>query len=114
MSVRNKLVIFIIVLLVLDQAVKIWIKTHMMIGEEFSVFGNWFKILFIENNGMAFGMELGDGKFGKAVLSLFRLVAVAANKTEYKPEVPKIIPRSMEQIEAASVEKALKLMRKRP
>ena len=56
MSVRNKLVIFIIVLLVLDQAVKIWIKTHMMIGEEFSVFGNWFKILFIENNGMAFGM----------------------------------------------------------
>ena len=62
MSVRNKLVIFIIVLLVLDQAVKIWIKTHMMIGEEFSVFGNWFKILFIENNGMAFGMELGDGK----------------------------------------------------
>ena len=44
MSVRNKLVIFIIVLLVLDQAVKIWIKTHMMIGEEFSVFGNWFKI----------------------------------------------------------------------
>ena len=52
MSVRNKLVIFIIVLLVLDQAVKIWIKTHMMIGEEFSVFGNWFKILFIENNGV--------------------------------------------------------------
>lgn len=46
MSVRNKLVIFIIVLLVLDQAVKIWIKTHMMIGEEFSVFGNWFKIHF--------------------------------------------------------------------
>ena len=44
MSVRNKLVIFIIVLLVLDQAVKIWIKTHMMIGEEFTVF-NWFKIL---------------------------------------------------------------------
>ena len=60
MSVRNKLVIFIIVLLVLDQAIKIWIKTHMMIGEEFSVFGNWFKILFIENNGMAFGMELGE------------------------------------------------------
>lgn len=77
MSVRNKLVIFIIALLVLDQAVKIWIKTHMMIGEEFNVFGNWFKILFIENNGMAFGMELGDGKFGKTVLSLFRLVAVA-------------------------------------
>lgn len=77
MSVRNKLVIFIVALLVLDQAVKIWIKTHMMIGQEFSVFGDWFKILFIENNGMAFGMELGDGKFGKAILSLFRIAAVA-------------------------------------
>lgn len=76
MSVRNKLVIFIIALLALDQAVKIWIKTHMLIGEEFSVFGDWFKILFVENNGMAFGMELGDGKFGKAALSLFRIVAV--------------------------------------
>ena len=77
MSVRNKLMIFILALLVLDQAVKIWIKTHMMIGQEFSIFGDWFKILFIENNGMAFGMELGNGKFGKTILSLFRIVAVA-------------------------------------
>ena len=75
MSVRKKLIIFIAALLVLDQAVKIWIKTHMMIGKEFTVF-NWFKILFIENNGMAFGMELGDGKIGKTILSLFRIVAV--------------------------------------
>ena len=75
MSVRKKLIIFIAALLVLDQAVKIWIKTHKMIGEEFTVF-NWFKILFIENNGMAFGMELGDGKIGKTILSLFRIVAV--------------------------------------
>ena len=75
MSVRKKLIIFIAALLVLDQAVKIWIKTHMMIGVEFTVF-NWFKILFIENNGMAFGMELGDGKIGKTILSLFRIVAV--------------------------------------
>lgn len=76
MSVRKKLIIFIAALLVLDQAVKIWIKTHMMIGEEFTIF-SWFKILFIENNGMAFGMELGDGKTGKMILSLFRIVAVA-------------------------------------
>lgn len=76
MKERNKLLIFIIALLALDQAVKIWIKTHMMIGDEFSVFGDWFKILFIENNGMAFGMELGDGKTGKIILSLFRIVAV--------------------------------------
>lgn len=78
MSVRNKLALFIIALLVLDQAVKMWIKTHMMLGEEFSVFGNWFKILFVENNGMAFGMELGDGRWGKTVLSLFRIIAVGA------------------------------------
>lgn len=78
MSIRNKLLIFIIALLVLDQVVKIWIKTHMMIGEEFNVFGNWFKILFIENNGMAFGMELGEGKIGKTFLSLFRIIAVGA------------------------------------
>lgn len=78
MSVRNKLAIFIVALLVLDQAVKIWIKTHLMIGEEIPVFGDWFKILFIENNGMAFGMELGDGRFGKTLLSLFRIVAVVA------------------------------------
>lgn len=78
MSTRNKLLIFIIALLVLDQVVKIWIKTHMMLGEEFNVFGNWFKILFIENNGMAFGMELGEGKIGKTLLSLFRIIAVGA------------------------------------
>lgn len=76
MSVRNKLTIFILALLVLDQAVKMWVKTHLMIGEEIPVFGNWFKILFVENNGMAFGMELGNGKFGKTVLSLFRIGAV--------------------------------------
>ena len=44
MSTRKKLIIFIISLLVIDQVVKIWIKTHMMIGDEFSVFGDWFKI----------------------------------------------------------------------
>jgi len=76
MSVRTKLAVFIVALLVLDQAVKIWIKTHMMIGQEYSVFGDWFKILFIENNGMAFGMEFGDGKWGKTLLSLFRIGAV--------------------------------------
>lgn len=76
MSTRSKLLIFIFALLVLDQAVKIWIKTHMMIGQEYSVFGDWFKILFIENNGMAFGMELWDGKLGKTLLSLFRIGAV--------------------------------------
>ncbi len=76
MSVRNKLIVFIIALLVADQAVKIWIKTHMMIGDEFNVLGDWFKIHFIENNGMAFGMASDSGWFGKILLSVFRIFAV--------------------------------------
>lgn len=47
----------------------------MYLGEEFSVFGNWFLIHFVENNGMAFGIELG-GKYGKIILSIFRIIAV--------------------------------------
>lgn len=67
----------ILAVLVIDQAIKIWIKTHMMLGDEFSVCGDWFYIHFVENNGMAFGMEMG-GSWGKLLLSLFRIVAVAA------------------------------------
>lgn len=77
MSVQKKLIIFIIALLAIDQVVKIWIKTHMMIGDEFNVFGEWFKIHFIENNGMAFGMASESGKTGKMLLSIFRIIAVA-------------------------------------
>lgn len=76
MSIKNKVFIFVIGLLVLDQVVKIWIKTHMMIGDEFNVFGDWFKIHFIENNGMAFGMAAESGKTGKTLLSVFRLIAI--------------------------------------
>ncbi len=75
MSLRNKSILLVILILILDQAVKIWIKTHMVIGDEYSVFGNWFIIHFTENNGMAFGMEFW-GKFGKLFLSLFRLAAI--------------------------------------
>ncbi|MDE6114647.1 MAG: lipoprotein signal peptidase [Muribaculum sp.] len=63
--------IIIIGVLIIDQAVKIWVKTHMFLGQEF-VIADWFRIYFIENNGMAFGMELGS----KLFLSLFRIVAV--------------------------------------
>jgi len=75
MSLIKKSALFIVVLLILDQVFKIWIKTHMMLGEEFPVLGDWFIIHFIENNGMAFGMEL-EGKWGKILLSLFRIVAI--------------------------------------
>jgi signal peptidase II len=68
------LVIFLV--LAADQALKIWIKTNMYLGQEFKIFGNWFIIHFTENNGMAFGLEFG-GEFGKLALSLFRIAAVA-------------------------------------
>lgn len=60
--------------LLLDQALKIWVKTHMYLGQEYQVF-DWFYIHFTENNGMAFGMEFG-GNWGKLGLSLFRIVFV--------------------------------------
>lgn len=75
MSKKYHSIIFIILLLVIDQVVKITIKTTMTLGEEFNVLGSWFRIHFIENNGMAFGMEFG-GRFGKIFLTLFRVVAV--------------------------------------
>lgn len=65
----------IVAVLFLDQLTKMLVKTHMMIGEEISVLGDWFRIHFVENNGMAFGMELGFS-WGKIALSVFRIVAV--------------------------------------
>lgn len=63
--------------LLIDQIIKVWIKTHMMLGDEFNIAGDWFIIHFVENNGMAFGMELGGG-WGKLFLSVFRIAAVFA------------------------------------
>jgi len=61
--------------LLADQFLKFWIKTHMTIGESIPVFGNWFILNFTENNGMAFGMEF-FGDSGKLILSIFRMAAV--------------------------------------
>lgn len=77
MSKLQKSFVIVFLVLLADQALKIWIKTHMMLGEEFPVLGNWFLIHFVENNGMAFGFEFA-GEYGKMFLSLFRIVAVAA------------------------------------
>jgi signal peptidase II len=60
--------------LFLDQLVKILVKTNMVLGQELNVIGNWFKIHFTENYGMAFGLEFG-GDYGKIILSIFRIVA---------------------------------------
>jgi len=71
----TKPLIVIFLVLLADQLLKTWIKTHMYLGQEFNIIGKWFIIHFTENNGMAFGMEFG-GEFGKLALSLFRIVAV--------------------------------------
>lgn len=76
MSDISKSVIIILIILTLDQVLKIWIKTHMMIGEEFHLIGDWFIIHFTENEGMAFGWKLGDWAGAKLFLSLLRIAAV--------------------------------------
>jgi len=73
----KKPLLIIFFILLADQVLKFWIKTHMYLGQEFSVFGQWFIIHFTENEGMAFGMTFG-GEFGKLMLSLFRIVAITA------------------------------------
>lgn len=75
MSIAKKSLLFIVLILIADQILKIWIKTHMQIGDEIHLFGNRGMLHFIENNGMAFGMEMG-GKPGKLVLSVFRIIAI--------------------------------------
>jgi signal peptidase II len=71
----QKLTIIAAILLVIDQVSKILVKTNMTIGESISVLGDWFQILFIENPGMAFGMEFG-GSIGKYFLTILRIVLV--------------------------------------
>lgn len=72
-STKGMAMIIIIAVLLVDQLTKIWVKTHMHLHECIDITG-WFKILFVENNGMAYGMELLGGKL---VLSLFRIVAIS-------------------------------------
>lgn len=76
MKSSTKITLFIFLILLIDQVVKVWIKTNMTYGDEIFMFG-WdrARIHFVENKGMAFGMELG-GNWGKLILSLFRIVAV--------------------------------------
>lgn len=67
----------VLAVLVFDQALKIYIKTHFTYGESYDVLGHWFKLNFIENEGMAFGMEIA-GPYGKLILTTFRLIACLA------------------------------------
>ncbi|SNR57329.1 signal peptidase II [Maribacter sedimenticola] len=76
----KKSILFIVLILVIDQWSKIYIKTHFVLGESVEVF-SWFKILFIENEGAAWGAKLSDilpisDEIGKLVLTIFRLFAI--------------------------------------
>jgi signal peptidase II len=77
MSKTAKSIFIIFLILIVDQVLKIWIKTNLSIGDEIIVFKNWFILHFVENNGMAFGFEFA-GEYGKMFLSIFRIVAVIA------------------------------------
>lgn len=67
--------LLICLIVVADQALKIYIKTHYHAGESHAIIGNWFRLYFIENEGMAYGWKFG-GDWGKMLLTLFRLAAV--------------------------------------
>lgn len=77
LSKGKKLLILGAALVIIDQVVKVLVKTNMSIGEHFNVLGDWFQILFIENEGMAFGMKFG-GAVGKYLLTFFRICLFAA------------------------------------
>lgn len=62
--------------LLVDQVIKVVVKTNMTLGQNIPVFGDWFILHFTENAGMAFGIEFA-GEYGKLMLTLFRLVAVS-------------------------------------
>ena len=73
LSKGTKLFILGTVLVVIDQIVKVLVKTNMDLGETIDVIGDWFKLHFVLNKGMAFGMAFG-GLVGKVLLSVFRIV----------------------------------------
>jgi signal peptidase II len=75
LSLGKKTALLIFLILLIDQSLKFWIKTHMMLRQQYNVFDDWFIIQYIENNGMAFGLEFG-GQIGKLILSVFRILAV--------------------------------------
>ena len=77
LSQGKKLILLGFILVVIDQVIKILVKTNLQLGEGFCVIGQWFRILFIENEGMAFGMKFG-GAVGKYILTTFRICLFAA------------------------------------
>ena len=77
LSQGKRLLLLGVVLVVIDQVIKYLVKTNMELGEQIFVIGQWFRLCFVENEGMAFGMAFG-GQVGKFLLSLFRIVLSGA------------------------------------
>lgn len=73
----TRLLVLGVLLVVVDQVIKYLVKTNMSLGEQIPVIGNWFRLCFVENEGMAFGMKFG-GSVGKFLLSLFRIILFGA------------------------------------
>lgn len=96
---RKNIIILVVVLILLDQILKIWIKTHMALGEDIEIF-RWFHLLFVENNGAAFGMQIAtDGAFdwGKLLLSIFRIVMIGllGYYIHYLNRLPRKVPKGV-------------------
>jgi len=68
--------LFILLILLLDQWIKVYVKTHFELGEEYPLLGKWFVMEYIENRGMAFGTSFGNKAWHKLALSIFRILAV--------------------------------------
>ena len=77
LSKGQRLLLLGVLLVVIDQVIKVLVKTQMTPGEHIPVLGNWFQLLFVENKGMAFGMSFG-GVIGKYALTVFRIVLFGA------------------------------------
>ena len=77
LSKGQRLLLLGVLLVVIDQVIKVLVKTQMTLGEHIPVLGNWFQLLFVENKGMAFGMSFG-GVIGKYALTVFRIALFGA------------------------------------
>lgn len=75
MKYRSAILLVALVILI-DQVIKVYIKTHFYYGEEVLMAGKWARLHFLENEGMAFGLKLSEASIGKIILTLFRLIAV--------------------------------------
>ncbi len=75
MSITRKSILVIFLVLLVDQTLKVLVKTHMTLYEQIPFLGNWGILHFVENNGMAFGLSIPGG-LGKILLTSFRIVAV--------------------------------------